>query len=125
MNSDIYIGVVFCFFTVVAILPVLFSRSAQGDRVFLFLSWMTFSLSTIAFFFMIGVYGVAKSRFEKRGFSASYGNLVRRVYFAESAMQLTWPLLALDVPFCIPSAADHFSSSVFLWCNTEDSHKER
>ncbi|KAF5327305.1 hypothetical protein D9619_004486 [Psilocybe cf. subviscida] len=89
------ISVVFSFFTIVAILPVLFSRSAQGDRVFLFLSWMTFALSSIAFFFMIGVYGVAKSRFEKRGFSANYGNL-------------PWMSLSASLLMLITSVAPYF-----------------
>jgi len=61
--------------TMISLIPITYARSARADRVFAILAWICFTSSTIAFSFMIGIWGVAKSRFEKRGFSASYGPL--------------------------------------------------
>ena len=60
----------------ITLLPVLYARSARSDKIFAISAWISFALSFLAFLFMIGIWGVAKSRFEKRGFDASYGNLV-------------------------------------------------
>jgi len=35
---------------------------------------------------MIGMFGTAKSRFQKKGFGASYGNLVRVSFFSVASM---------------------------------------
>ena len=71
-----FLGAVFTFFTMITLLPVLFARSARSDKIFAIFAWTSFAVSFLAFLFMIGMWGVAKSRFEKRGFGASYGNLV-------------------------------------------------
>lgn len=61
--------------TMMSLIPITYARSARADRVFVILAWISFTSSTIAFLFMIGMWGIAKYRFEKRGFSASYGPL--------------------------------------------------
>ncbi|KAF8972215.1 hypothetical protein BDZ97DRAFT_1650125, partial [Flammula alnicola] len=69
------IAIILTFFTLIAMIPIMCVRNAQNDKVFDFLAWISFASSALAFLFTIGIFGVAKSRFEKRGFSASYGNL--------------------------------------------------
>jgi len=61
--------------TLISLIPVANARSARTDRVFLVLAWISFASSIIAFSFMIGIWSVAKYRFQKRGFGASYGPL--------------------------------------------------
>ena len=63
--------------TLISLIPVANARSARTDRVFLILAWISFASSIIAFSFMFAMWSVAKKRFEKRGFGASYGPLVR------------------------------------------------
>ena len=63
--------------TLISLIPVANARSAGTDRVFLILAWISFASSIIAFSFMFAMWSVAKKRFEKRGFGASYGPLVR------------------------------------------------
>lgn len=63
--------------TLISLIPVANARSARTDRVFLILAWISFASSIIAFSLMIGIWSVAKDRFQKRGFGASYGPLVR------------------------------------------------
>lgn len=65
----------------VSMMPVLCARTERSDKVFQVLAWISFGFSSLAFLFMIGIWGVAKSRFEKRGFSATYGNLVSLHFF--------------------------------------------
>ncbi|KIM39896.1 hypothetical protein M413DRAFT_446815 [Hebeloma cylindrosporum] len=69
------ISAVFVFCTMITLLPVLYARSARSDKIFAISAWISFAVSFLAFLFMIGMWGVAKSRFEKQGFGASYGNL--------------------------------------------------
>uniref|UniRef100_A0A8H7Y2Q9 Uncharacterized protein n=1 Tax=Psilocybe cubensis TaxID=181762 RepID=A0A8H7Y2Q9_PSICU len=69
------ISAIFTFLTMVSMMPVLCVRTERSDKVFRIFAWISFAFSSLAFLFMIGIWGVAKSRFEKRGFSATYGNL--------------------------------------------------
>ncbi|KAF8910604.1 hypothetical protein CPB84DRAFT_1764109 [Gymnopilus junonius] len=69
------ITVVFTFFTLASLIPVLCVRTAQSDKIFVISAWISFAFSVLSFLLMIGIWGVAKSRFEERGFSTSYGNL--------------------------------------------------
>lgn len=70
-------AVVFTFFALAATLPLVFARSRRADQVFFALAWAAFGTSALAFLFMIGICGTAKARFERHGFGARYGNLVR------------------------------------------------
>lgn len=72
-----YTAIVLTFFTLIATVPTMCARSARTDTVFNICAWSAFAASAMAFLFMIGICGVAKAKFEKRGFGASYGNLVR------------------------------------------------
>ncbi|PPQ66225.1 hypothetical protein CVT24_000337 [Panaeolus cyanescens] len=69
------ISVVLVFLTLVSLLPVLCHRSQPSDKIFSILAWSSFSASLLAWLFTIGTFGVAKARNEKRGFTATYGNL--------------------------------------------------
>ncbi|KAF9473913.1 hypothetical protein BDN70DRAFT_766986, partial [Pholiota conissans] len=69
------IAIVCTFFTLVAAAPTVCARSTRSDKIFDAFAWVSFGMSAGAFLFMIGIFGSAKSRFEKHGFSASYGNL--------------------------------------------------
>jgi len=69
------ITAVFIFLTMISLIPVAYARNARADRVFVVLAWISFASSIFAFSFMIGMWSIAKYRFEKRGFSASYGPL--------------------------------------------------
>lgn len=63
----------------VSMMPVMCARKPRtGDKLFEILAWTSFALSTLALFFMLGIWVTAKRRFEDRGFSASYGNLVSK-----------------------------------------------
>ncbi|KAJ3489194.1 hypothetical protein NLJ89_g11552 [Agrocybe chaxingu] len=70
------ISVVFTFFTMASLMPVLCARNARSDKIFDIFAWMSFGTSALAFFFMIGMFDTARKRFERRGFDASFGNLV-------------------------------------------------
>jgi len=61
--------------TMISLIPIAYARNARADRVFRILAWISFTSSIFAFSFMIGMWSIAKYRFEKRGFSASYGLL--------------------------------------------------
>ncbi|KAF8150023.1 hypothetical protein B0H34DRAFT_666564 [Crassisporium funariophilum] len=61
--------------TMISLVPVQCARSARSDRIFFVFAWISFASSFLAFCFMIGMWAVAKSRFEKRGFAANYGPL--------------------------------------------------
>ena len=61
----------------ISLIPVIYARNARADRIFVIFAWISFVLSTMAFTFMIAMWSIAKFRFEKRGFGASYGPLVR------------------------------------------------
>jgi hypothetical protein len=67
----------------ISLIPVACARNARADRVFLIFAWISFASSIFAFSFMIGMWTIAKDRFEKRGFSASYGPLVRSIIDSE------------------------------------------
>jgi len=69
------VAIVLTFFTLIATVPAMCARSARTDTILNIFAWSAFSASAMAFLFMIGICGVAKARFEKRGFGASYGNL--------------------------------------------------
>ena len=75
----LYPAIVLTFFTLVATVPTMRARSARTDTVFNIFAWSAFAASAMAYLFMIGICGVAKAKFEKRGFGASYGNLVREL----------------------------------------------
>jgi len=72
----------------ISLIPVAYARNARTDRIFLLFAWISFISSTIAFSLMIGVWVVAKARFEKQGFSASYGPLVRIALFRFETSQV-------------------------------------
>ena len=67
----------------ISLIPVAYARNARADRVFLIFAWISFASSVLAFSFMIVMWSIAKYRFEKRGFSASYGPLVRANHIIE------------------------------------------
>ncbi|KDR76135.1 hypothetical protein GALMADRAFT_462501 [Galerina marginata CBS 339.88] len=69
------ITVVFVFFTMASMVPVVCARTARSDKIFDIFAWISFAFSAFSFLFMIGIWGAAKSKFEKLGFTASYGNL--------------------------------------------------
>ncbi|KAF8170422.1 hypothetical protein BJ912DRAFT_997279 [Pholiota molesta] len=106
------IAIVLAFFTMVSAVPTVCARSVQSDKIFDVFAWVSFGTSAIAFFFMIGICGVAKSRFEQRGFSANYGNLpwmslvatillfivsLRRYYLAPPPKQNSRRSIAADI----------------------------
>jgi hypothetical protein len=68
-------SVALAFLTAMTLVPVLCFQRKFGDTAFLFLAWASMASSTLAFLFMAGIASVAKYRFEKQGFTASYGNL--------------------------------------------------
>ena len=78
---------------------MMYTRTTRADRVFVILAWISFTFSTFAFSFMIGMWGVAKYRFEKRGFSASYGPLVSSSIFFFQIISHDL-ILAMVVPYC-------------------------
>jgi hypothetical protein len=95
---------VFTSFTMITLLPVLCARNTRSDKIFKTSAWISFAFSSLAFLFMIGMWGVAKSRFEKRGFSASYGNLVislGRLQTRGPCAHVAFLYQALDVPCCV------------------------
>ncbi|TFK40439.1 hypothetical protein BDQ12DRAFT_497477 [Crucibulum laeve] len=59
----------------VALIPIHRHRTIRTDRVFAVFAIIAFVISLLAFMFMIGIWGAAKSRFEKAGFKAGYGPL--------------------------------------------------
>ncbi|CAA7269631.1 unnamed protein product [Cyclocybe aegerita] len=69
------ISVIFTFFTMASLMPVLCARNARSDKIFDIFAWLSFGTSALAFFFMIGMFDTARKRFERRGFDASFGNL--------------------------------------------------
>ena len=73
-----YVATAFAFLTAMALVPIVcFPDRKFGDTAFRILVWSSMSLSALAFLFMVGIASVAKYRFERNGFTASFGNLVR------------------------------------------------
>ncbi|KAF9036200.1 hypothetical protein BJ165DRAFT_1507134 [Panaeolus papilionaceus] len=68
------ISVVLVFLTLVSMLPVLCARSQQSDKIFAALAWSSFASSLLAWLFTIGIFGVFRTRNQKRGFTTTYGN---------------------------------------------------
>ncbi|PPQ81016.1 hypothetical protein CVT25_014524 [Psilocybe cyanescens] len=89
------IAAVFTFLTMISMLPVLWVRTERSDKVFQVFAWISFAFSSLAFLFTIGMWGVAKSKFEKRGFSATYGNL-------------TWMSLAATLLLLVVAISPYF-----------------
>jgi hypothetical protein len=66
----------FTFLTAMALVPIVcFPDRKFGDTAFRILVWSSMSLSALAFLFMVGIASVAKYRFERNGYTASFGNL--------------------------------------------------
>ncbi|PFH48778.1 hypothetical protein AMATHDRAFT_149160, partial [Amanita thiersii Skay4041] len=61
----------------ISLTPVLLyrTRTPKAERVFFYFVLVSFTLSLVAFVFMIAVWTIAKMRFEKAGFVAKYGPL--------------------------------------------------
>ncbi|KAF9563221.1 hypothetical protein CPC08DRAFT_686789 [Agrocybe pediades] len=102
------IAAVFSFLCVVSMVPILCVRASQPtDKIFKILSWTSFAWSFLSFLFMIGTFGTAKARFEKRGFGASYGNLP----WMSLVASLLLLLVSLSPLFLGPSAKPKQTSS--------------
>ncbi|KAF9466629.1 hypothetical protein BDZ94DRAFT_186544 [Collybia nuda] len=70
------ISAILALLSLISFIPVSYHRSSRNEKVsFLFVLSSLLS-SFLAFVFMIGISNVAKKRFKKRGFDASFGPLI-------------------------------------------------
>ena len=78
-NIDLFAAVILVFFTMLFMSPELCKRNTSNNKISSLLAWSSVASSALAFMFLIGIYSVAKYRFEKNGFTASIGNMVRNI----------------------------------------------
>lgn len=70
------IGAILTFFSLISLLPmVLTGRTEKTKRVFLIFNLSSFIVSFLAFAFMLGMWNIARLRFHKAGFEATFGPL--------------------------------------------------
>lgn len=70
-------AVILVFITMIFMSPELCKRHTSNEKISSVLAWSSVVSSALAFLFLIGIYSVAKYRFQKNGFTVSVGNMVR------------------------------------------------